>query len=174
MLFLLIAFSFSIVNGAPIDDFASPDQGIRDKAAAELRITFKDTPEIKWNLTVDKIKKGQPKKEILDFLRSFDVKGEGGAGSGQSHFQSYRLDDEWILICRFQNDGDVLIDRKLERSLRHVWIAPAKDFSGLWVTYFVNGHKSHPINFRDGQFYCLPLRRLESIRPALHICGCRW
>jgi hypothetical protein len=153
MLLLLVAFSFSIANGAPIDDLASPDQAIRDKAAAELRITFKDTPEIKWTPTVDKIKKGQTKKEILGLLRPFDVKEEGGADSGQSYSQSYRLDDEWILICWFQNDGDVLIDRKLERSLRQVWIAPAKDFSGLWVTYFVNGHKSHQINYRDGQYF---------------------
>jgi hypothetical protein len=152
ILLLLVALSFSIANGAPIDDLASPDQAIRDKAAAELQLTFKDTPETKWTSTVDKIKKGQTKKEILALLRPFNVKEEGGAGSGQSHSQSYRLDDEWILVCWFQNDGDVLIGRKLDRSLRHIWIAPAKNFSGLWVTYFVNGHKSHQINYIDGQY----------------------
>jgi hypothetical protein len=152
IILLLIAFSVTIASGDPMDDLASSDQAIRDKAAAELRITFKDTPETKWTPTADKIKKGQTKKEVLELLRPFDVKGEGGAGSGQSHSQSYRLDDEWILICWFQNEGDVLIDRKLERSLRHLWIAPAKDFAGLWVTYFVNGQKSHQINYRDGQY----------------------
>jgi len=153
MLLFLAGFSLSLAQATPIDDLASSDQAIRDRAAAELRATFKNTPETKWTPEVDKIKKGQTKKKVLELLRPFDVKEEGGAGSGQSHSQSYRLDNEWILICWFQNDSDILIDRQLGQSLKHVWIAPAKDFTGIWVVYFVNGHKSHQINYKEGQYF---------------------
>lgn len=153
MLPLFVVLSFSTAQGALLDDLVSSDQATRDKAAAELRATFKDTPQTKWNPIVDQIKKGHRKRAILELLRPFDVKQEGGAGSGQSHSQSYRLDDEWILICWFRNDGDVLFDRRLEHSIRDLWIAPAKGFSGIWVTYFVNGHKSHQISYRDGQYF---------------------
>ena len=134
---LLAVVSLSLARGAPVDDLASSDQAIRDKAATELRATFKESPETKWTPTIEKIEKNQTKKEILELLRPFNVKEEGGDGSGQSHSQSYRLDDEWILTGWFQNDGDILIDRKLARSLKHVWVAPGQDFTGRWVVYFL-------------------------------------
>ena len=144
---------FSMATASPIDDLASSQQLVRDKAAAVLRATFTGTPEAKWTPTVEKIKKGQTKKEILELLRPFSVTEEEGMGSGQSHSQSYRLDKEWVLMCWFQNEGDVLINRELVSSLKHVWISPPKNFTGTWVVYFVNGQKSHQINYRDGQYW---------------------
>jgi hypothetical protein len=152
-LIILMILNYRIVFASPLDDLGSPTQDTRDRAAAELSRTFRSTPMSKWTPTIDKIKKGQSKKEILDLLSPFNVTKEGSAGSGQSHSESYRLDNEWVLICWFQNAGDILIDRKLTQSLKHIWTAPPKNYTGVWVVYFVNGHKSHQINYKDGQYF---------------------
>ena len=76
-----------------------------------------------------------------------------GAGSGQSHSESYRLDDEWILICYFHNEGDILIDRTLTPSIRQVGIKPPESFTGQWVLYFINGTKSDEISMKDGHYF---------------------
>jgi antitoxin component YwqK of YwqJK toxin-antitoxin module len=152
---LLLAFCFLTVvaDGAPIDDLASPNQKLRDKAAAELRVSFRNTPESKWTPIVDQITKGQSKNEIMKLLQPFNVTEGMGAGSGQSHSESYRLDDEWILICYFYNEGDILIDRTLTPSIRQVGIKPPENFTGQWVLYFINGTKSHEISMKDGHYF---------------------
>ena len=151
----LLAFCFLaiVANGTPIDDLASPNPELRDKAAAELRLVFRSTPESRWAPIVDKITKGQSKKDILKLLQPFNVTEEMGAGSGQSHSESYRLDDEWILICYFFNEGDILIDRTLTQSIRQVGVKPPESFTGQWVLYFINGTKSHDISMKNGHYF---------------------
>jgi hypothetical protein len=156
ILILMAAFiplSPAMAAASPIGDLSSPDQGVRDKAAAELRSSFRSTPESKWTEIVGRISKGQSKKEILDLLLPTKVTAEGGAGSGQTHSESFRLDDEWILICHFYNDGDILIDRALGQSIRQVGVKPPEHFTGLWVVYYINGTKSHEIAMRDGRYF---------------------
>ena len=80
VLALLAVLSISLAKGSPIEDLASPEQAVRDKAAAGLHATFQGAPETKWTPTIEKIKKGQTKKEILELLRPFDVIEEVGAG----------------------------------------------------------------------------------------------
>ncbi len=152
---LLLAFCFLalVANGAPIDDLASPNPELRDKAAAELRLVFRSSPESKWAPIVDKITKGQSKKNILKFLQPFNVTEKMGAGSGQSHTESYRLDDEWILICYLFNEGDILIDRTLTHSIRQVGVKPPESFTGQWLLYFINGTKSHEISMKNGHYF---------------------
>jgi len=150
---ILATMMFSFAAASPIEDLASPNQEVRDKAAVELRHSYKSIPEDKWSPTVAKIAKGQSKTEILGVLEAFSVTKEMGAGSGQSHSESFRLDDEWILICYFYNEGDILIDRKLTRSIRRVGLSPPKDFTGRWVLYYVNGNISHEIPMKNGHYF---------------------
>jgi antitoxin component YwqK of YwqJK toxin-antitoxin module len=153
LLLILPTLIWSSSAASPIEDLASPNQELRDKAAAELRLVFRSTPESKWTPIVDKIIKGQSKSEILKLLQPFNVTKEMGAGSGQSHSESYRLDDEWILICYFYNEGDILIDRALTPSIRQVGVKPPESFTGQWVLYFINGTKSHEISIKDGHYF---------------------
>lgn len=138
---------------SPIEDLASPDQEVRDKAAAELRRTFQSTPESKWTPILEKVKKGQTKKEILELLAPFKITIEMGGGSGQSHSECYRLDNEWLLRCDYLNNGDILFDRSLIQSMRGVPAIPPKNFSGKWTVYFVNGNKSREISMKDGHYF---------------------
>lgn len=153
LLLLMLVLARSLATASLTDDLRSPQQSVRDKAAAELRATFHGTPEAKWTPVIQQIKQGQTKKQILDLLRPFNVTAEEGMGSGQSHSQTYRLDNEWILVCSFQNDGDILFDHKLIPSLRHIWVLPPEDFTGIWVVYFVNGQVGHRINYRNGRYF---------------------
>lgn len=150
LIFPILLGSASMAS--PTEDLASPIQEVRDKAAAELRVSFRSVPESRWTPVVDKISKGQSKDEILKLLQPFKVTREMGAGSGQSHSESYRLDDEWILICHFQNEGDILIDRTLTGSVRHVDVRPPANFTGRWILYFINGVRSHEISMKDGRY----------------------
>ena len=138
---------------SPIDDLASPNQTVRDKAAEVLRATFKSTPESKWTPTLEKITKGQSKKEVEEVLRPLNAKWEVSMGTGQTHSEVYRLDNEWLLHCGFHNNGDILIDRSLTRSVKHIWVAPPKMYTGVWTAYFINGQKSHVANYKDGKFF---------------------
>lgn len=137
----------------PVDDLASSNQSVRDKAATELRATFLDTPETKWTNTIEALKKGQTESEVLELLRPFGVTKEMGVGRGQSQSQSYRLDNEWILICSFKNEGNILIGHQLVRQLKDIWVAPDKNFTGKWIVYYVNGHKSREINYKNGAYF---------------------
>lgn len=135
------------------DDLASPQQSIRDEAAEALRKSYHEISMAKWVPVTEKIRRGQTKKEILELLRPFRVTQEVWGGSGQSHSGSYRLDNEWILVCWFQNEGNILINRALTRSLKYIWIAPPKEYTGKWITYFINGQKSHEINYKNGRYF---------------------
>ena len=152
LLMALTALIFPFAMASPIDDLASPDQMVRDKAAAEQRATFQRIPESKWTPTIEKLKKGQSKKEVLDQLLQFTVIGKGGAGD-ESYANIFRLDDEWVLICRFKNNSDLLIDTKLDPSLKRIDVSPPRDYTGKWVIYYINGNKSHEINFKDGRYF---------------------
>ena len=154
-LFLLIAvamLSIQPVFASALDDLSSPSQETRDRAAAELRRTFRSTPASKWTPTLDKIKKGQSKKEILGMLGP-SMTNEGSLGSTSSHMARYRLDHEWMLYCRFKNEGDILIECQLSQMLDHIWTPPPQHFTGIWVVYFVNGQKSDQINYKDGKYF---------------------
>ena len=77
------------------------------------------------------------------------------ASSGRTGFVEYRLDDLWVLRCDFEYISDNLVKTKLigqeivER-MRDVWVAPPTKFTGIWITYFVNGQKSREIQYQDG------------------------
>ena len=137
---------------SPLDDLASPDQAIRDKAAAGQRVVYREVPQSKWQPIIDTIKKGQTKTEVFALLQPFNSTSQGGFGGGGSYSESYRLDNDWMLTCWYENRGDILIDRKLNHSIKQVWVEPPKDFTGKWITYFVNGQKSDETNYQHGKF----------------------
>jgi len=152
LLLSLAMTSTAFVGASPLEDLASPDQSVRDKAATEQRTIFKSTPESNWIPVVERIKKGLSKKDVLNILLQFKVTEEGGASGGGSYSNSFRLDDEWVLTCWFTNKDDILFERKLSPSLKAVGaLLPNKDFTGRWVTYFPNGNKSYESDLKKGK-----------------------
>ena len=33
------------------------------------------------------------------------------------------------------------------------WVAPSSGFTGVWITYFVNGRRSHQIHYKNGRYF---------------------
>lgn len=146
----ILASSFAMAS--PIEDLTSPNQAVRDKAAAELRITFKSTPKSKWTPLIAKIANFQSEDEVTETLRTMNATLEATSGYGEGVVSAnasghpyriketgYRLDGSWILRCRFVNDK--LAEHKLVLAPKAVALDPPKDFTGRWVTYRIDGQK---------------------------------
>jgi antitoxin component YwqK of YwqJK toxin-antitoxin module len=159
---MLASFLFATLAFAPADDVASlterlnsPSQAVRDAAAEQLRKVYKPAPHGHWEPVIAKIKPGEKKEAVVERIKEAmgEGKSEMGVGTGQSHMQCYRLDDRWLARCWFFNEGNVLREISLVEHMRHVWVAPPEDFSGVWITYFSNGQKSHEINYKNGKYF---------------------
>lgn len=153
VLLALTLFVSSFAIASPIADLASPDQTVRDKSAAVLLRTYKDSPKSKWTPTIDKIKQGQTEKDIRELLLQFKVTEEGSRAGGGSHSQVFRLDDDWILCCHFRTDGDKLIDKLLIRYPRVVRVPLPDNYTGRWVIYYVNGIKVEESTYKNGRLF---------------------
>ncbi len=139
---------------SPTTDLASPSQKARDAAAKALRANAKPPWKIKWFFFTSRIKTGETETNILELLRSYKLKTQPEAGmGGLGEYYEYRLDDYWLLGCEFNNNDYkrlILEKWKLVSRWRDVFILPPTNFSGVWITYYVNGQKSSESNYQDG------------------------
>jgi hypothetical protein len=140
------------LSASPLADLSSPDQGVRDKAAAEMRVTYQDINESKWAPVISSLKEGQSEADVLEILRPYNVTMLGEIIGGGVPPESYRLDDAWMLTCWYAKAPANLVMWKFEKSVRDVWIAPPKDFTGRWVAYYVNGQKRQQIDYKNGEY----------------------
>ena len=137
---------------SPRSDLSSISQETRDAAAKILRGSYSPPPRTRWEPIVDAIKIGDSKDKILEQLRPFSPTPEMCTASGGSYCDCYRLDDLWLVRCCYRVSDDTLFKHELVEFLRWVWVAPPSHFSGVWVTYFPNGQRSHEIHYQDGQY----------------------
>jgi hypothetical protein len=149
---LLCCVGASLI-GSPASDLSSPVQGVRDAAAQGLRASYTPPARTNWDAVFAAVTNGMTKTNLLKLLAPFKVEAQPGFGSGGSHSEYYRLDDAWVLVCWFHNEGDTLFERELESNLKYVWVAPPPDFTGTWITYHVNGQKSHEIGYKAGKYH---------------------
>ena len=160
------------VFAAPIDSLGSASQHVRDAAAGRLREAFVATPRSRWEPVVAALKLGDSKDSVLQALKPYGVADAGPriSGGGASTEQ-YRLDEVWVLIASFGR-SDELLRTELTELIAHVWVAPAPDFTGVWTTYFVNGRRSHEIQYKDGRtFGTVTLFRSDGSRAVVQHHG---
>jgi hypothetical protein len=153
LLVILVYCWRTCLIASPASDLGSPSQQVRDSAAEVLKISYTAPARTNWDSVVAAITNGITKSNLLTILAPFKVTARLGFGSGGTRSEYYRLDDAWLLVCWFRNEAEVLFERKLEPSLRSVWVAPPPDFTGTWVTYHVNGQKSHEIGYEAGKYH---------------------
>lgn len=145
---LLAASSYA----TPLENLKAPSQEVRDEAAAELRQTWQSTPEARWRPVVDKIKNGQTKAEILELLGPYHITRGKSSGRGETRSEVYYLDSEWVLRCDYLGERELVVDWRLDRDLRGVWVEPPPEFTGAWIVYFPNGQKSFEIQYKNGEY----------------------
>jgi hypothetical protein len=150
-LFLVAALQ---LPASPLADLASPDQATRDAAAKILRASYQPPPRTKWEPLLAKLTPGLSGKELRKLLMPYP--GEGSASGGGGTTSSFRLDDAWELTIATddRNDGALMnYAPQLSRRLRQIWVAPPKNYTGVWTTYYVNGQKGSVIDYRNGQYF---------------------
>jgi MORN repeat protein len=142
------------VWAAPIDLLGSASQQVRDVAAERLRETFVATPRSRWEPVVASLKPGDSRDSVVHALKPYGVVADGSPRltEGGDSGELYRLDETWVLGAYFGRANELLRTELMEL-IRHVWVAPASDFTGMWITYFANGRPSHEIHYKDGRYF---------------------
>ena len=140
------------LSASPLDDLSSPSQETRDAAAKTLRETYQPPPATNWNSLLKALELGTKRSVIEAQLRSSNLVVGGGVGIGKI---VYGLDDRWALECSFTNNAagvsnSALAHVALKEQLRHVWVEPSTNFTGVWRTYWVNGQPSHEFHYQNG------------------------
>jgi hypothetical protein len=149
--FLLVLLAATVhIQSAPVDDLASPDQAKRDAAAAVQRKTWTHAPRSKWQPLLDKMTAGSPRQAALDLLDAYHPATEGGVADGGSSNSSYRVDDFWIFNLAVNDRANTIISATLRQEPQRIWIAPPKNFTGTWITYYVNGQRCIDMTYRNG------------------------
>lgn len=153
---LLIAFLIccSSVNliGSPASDLSSSSQEVRDAAAKALRSSNTLLSRTNWEAIAGAMTNGMARMSVTELLSPHHTIPSAEGGPDGSYRLSYRLDDTWILICHFRYTDDALLDRTLSASPLYVWVEPPTNFTGVWITYYVNGQKSHEVHYDNGKY----------------------
>jgi hypothetical protein len=149
---ILVCCMSSKLMGSPESDLSSPSQEVRDAAAKIVRASYKPPSDTKVNLVVNAITNGMAKTNILRSLSSFKVKIDDGLGGGGTYNEFYHLDDAWLLVCWYRDDGDVLIHKTFSKGPRLLWVEPPANFTGTWVAYLANGQKGNEVHYTDGRY----------------------
>ncbi len=132
----------------------------RAAAAASLRQALATNPSRRtndhgreyWEQRTAKVKPGMKHAEVLKLLPPFGQGGTGGMGSGASHVGTWRLDHYWTVVVQYQNPDRVIKRPELRRRAMSIWVKPLEDYTGSWVTWHVNGQKSHEIEYKNGKY----------------------
>src|SRR5262245_7744739 len=133
---LAIGLALAAASAGPVDDLASPSQETRAAAANSLRENPHPTPRKQGEAVIAAVKPGDTKAEIGRRLAPYKVtEEEMGVAGRESYQMRYVLDGYWILICKFKEDGQKLIERTLTPRMRYVSVNPPADFTGIWTVY---------------------------------------
>jgi hypothetical protein len=151
-----------------VNVLSDPSNEVRAKAAAALLPIVAADPSIApnwhnktfWSKRVEKTNSGMLLDDALGILLpelSMEQRNKtliGADWSGGSGVSICQLDDYWRATFPLKDfDKPQLIERPiLEPSVCHEWVKPPEHFTGLWVTWYVNGQKANEIEYRDGKY----------------------
>ena len=160
---------------ALVQALGDPSNAVRAQAADRLRAILAANPSAApnwhdstfWTQRIEKLKPGMLVKDALALLNpklsdkererlssaSTSPASTSPSDAGVGAFICL-LDDYWQVPIEFKLDvnEDRLIDvPKLERFVHVKRVEPAGDYTGLWVTWHVNGQKAVETQYRNGQ-----------------------
>ena len=136
-----------------VADLAHVEPRVREAAASTLRLgpPHDDHGEAYWTDRVAKVHKGMTRAETETLLPRIGM--EGGTAATGSTTEIWRVDAYWtVLVWLAAPDETILGPPELTRKTQSVWVPPPSGFSGRWVTWYLNGEKSHEIAYRDGVY----------------------
>ena len=152
---LLWVFLFACVTrplyATPVADLASPDQSVRDTAAAFLRANYTPPARTNWDGLLASLRIGDTESNIEARLQWVGPTNIQKLKWDPTTPEDFRLDDVWNLHCEFWNSNNTLVSVKLCPDIRHIWVIPPPHFTGRWTLYHVNGRKFTEAYFQEGK-----------------------
>lgn len=137
---------------------ASSNPAERQKAATALQAMYAKDPlsvgdhgAQYWTERLEQAR-GEKTPEVVKILGGAKITG-GEAGGGGENVTAH-LDDFWVASLGRSTRGDdtVFSTEKPRRFVQHVDVAPPKDFTGTWLTYYVHGATYESIDMRGGTY----------------------
>jgi hypothetical protein len=148
---------------------------VREAAAEVLRriiakypggtsnIRIKDSGEAYWMEKVSQVKEGMTRTEVVKILPPLSESAEETTSNGDA---SYRLDRDWVVTIPYHYSDKVKSSSKLTKSELLVFVSPPENYTGTWITWYVNGQKGHEIQYENGGY--------NGVLTAYHDNGQRW
>jgi hypothetical protein len=139
---------------SPIDDLASPSPETRASAAKILQASYTPPSKTNWDSLLAELKTGDMRTKIEAMLSARGIKPGPGVGEALLMVE-YRLDEAWLLHCRYRHQGqyrgkETLYDRSLSFSPKWIPVKTPTNFSGIWIDYYINGRKCLETSWKDG------------------------
>ena len=146
---------------------SNPHQETRAPAAAAMRQLIAADPNSRtndhghkyWKKRAESVTPGMKHSDVMRLLPAHDhtLSAEqllrSGSGTGQSHTATWRLDHYWTVTIYYRNPDTVIKYPKLQNKAMRIWVKPPVNFTGTWVTWYVNGQKSHEIGYKNGKYH---------------------
>ncbi|MEI8195325.1 MAG: hypothetical protein WCI73_05400 [Phycisphaerae bacterium] len=155
------------VVSALVKALSDPSNDVRAKAAEALRPILAADPSLApnwhdrtfWTKRIEKTKPNMLLKDALAILlpeMSAEERAQtctGSDWSGGTGDSIYQLDDYWRVVIYLNTLGEEKLIKapELQQFVREQGVKPAGDFTGLWVTWHVNGQKAYEIQYRNGK-----------------------
>ena len=153
---LLWVFLFACVTrplyASPVDDLASPDQSVRDTAAAFLRTNYISVGSTHWDTLLAPLKIGEAKTNVLALLQSIGATNTSSRPyTNHTTSETYWLDDYWWVVCIYHDTNDTLAYVEVFPQSYRIKVEAPPHFTGRWTAYYVTGQIFHETYYEDGK-----------------------
>lgn len=153
----------------------SPSPSMRMVGAKILLGQYVPPPRAEGDKLVARLELGMSESEVNRFLVSAGATNESMGTIRDETVKTYRVDDMWVVRCWFTNavatnavitnavtrrvitnsvakksEGGLAEARLLEQ-MNQAYVDPPSDYTGAWLTYWINGQVSYERNFLNGQ-----------------------
>ena len=135
---------------------ASQSPSFRNLGAQILRGSFVPPPRANGDALVARLKLGMKESAVAGLLIAAGATNEPDESIENEITKAYRVDDLWVVRCSFTNsvpgksEGGLSAAKLVERMDR-VLVKPPADFTGDWITYWVNGQTNFDSHYLNGK-----------------------
>ena len=162
---VLAALTLSMVMAADQDiptliaALSDSNNATRAEAAALLREKLAENPALRlddhgeefWTTRFATVQPGMKEALVLKLLPA-NAHEELISSTGGGHVEVWRLDSYWKVDLQYFNPDTVAAKPKLRHEAMPVRVEPPTNYTGPWITYYVNGQKHQESQYRLGRY----------------------
>ncbi len=144
---------------ALIAALSDANNATRVEAAALLRETLAANPSLRlddhgeefWTKRFATVLPGIKEALVLKLL-PVNAQEELISSTGGGHVEVWRLDSYWKVDLQYFNPDTVAAKPRLSHEAIPVRLEPPTNYTGSWITYYVNGQKHQESQYRLGRY----------------------